>query len=40
MAIICCSGGALGWIGPLEPMGTGRGGMGRFAAATDAEVDG
>ncbi|KYF63670.1 hypothetical protein BE15_19930 [Sorangium cellulosum] len=33
IAIICCSGGALGWIGPLDPSGTGRGGISRLGAS-------
>src|SRR5262245_66220015 len=32
IAIVCCSAGALGWMGPLDPSGTGRGGMGRLCA--------
>ncbi|HTN90551.1 MAG TPA: hypothetical protein VL242_43055, partial [Sorangium sp.] len=40
IAIICCSGGALGWIGPLDPIGTGRGGISRLAAAGAAGAAG
>jgi hypothetical protein len=36
IAIICCSAGALGWIGPLDPIGIGRGGKSRFAASVAA----
>jgi hypothetical protein len=36
MAIICCSCGALGWMGPLDPIGTGRGGIGGGGMFTGA----
>ena len=36
IAIICFSGGSAGWIGPLDPMGTGRDGMGVVAAVAVA----
>jgi hypothetical protein len=38
MAIICWSAGALGWMGPLDPTGTGRGGIARLVGVWEVEL--